>query len=102
MITRNIHKELFDEVKEAMEQQVFQKKLAERMWKMEGLISEAKQRHCLSRAKYKGLIKTQMQAYMVASALNIKRIITFFILLFLYVKILQLLKLFNSYKINFN
>ena len=72
------------------------------MWKMEGLISEAKQRHCLSRAKYKGLIKTQIQAYMVASALNMKRLVTFFILLFSYVKILQLLQLFNSCKIEFN
>lgn len=102
MITRNIHKELFDEVEKAMKNEIFQKKLAERIWKMEGLISEAKQRHCLSRKKYKGLIKTQIQAYMVASALNMKRLVTFFILLFLYVKILQLLQLFNCCKIEFN
>ena len=48
-----------------MEKKSFQENLVERMWKMEGIISEAKQRHCLSRAKYRGLIKTQIQAYMV-------------------------------------
>lgn len=50
------------------------------MWKMEGIISEAKQRHGLLRAKYRGLIKTQIQAYMVATVLNMKRLVAFFIL----------------------
>lgn len=74
----------------------FQKKLTERMWKMEGIISEAKQRHCLSRAKYRGLMKTQIQAYMIASALNMKRLVAFFILLLIYAK---MLKLFNMNKV---
>jgi hypothetical protein len=59
-----------------MTEEKFQSNLVERMWKMEGLISEAKNLHCLSRAKYMGLKKTQIQAYMVASALNLKRLTT--------------------------
>lgn len=88
MITCHVHKELFEQTKQAMEKKTFQENMVERMWKMVGIISEAKQRHCLSRAKYRGLMKTQMQAYMVASILNMKRLIAFFILLFLYVQIL--------------
>ena len=84
IITRHIHHELFQQVKQSMGSELFQKKLTERMWKMEGIISEAKQQHGLSRAKYRGLAKTQIQAYMVASALNMKRLITIFIFLFLY------------------
>ena len=34
-----------------------QQKLIERMWQMEGPISEAKNQHCLSRAKCRGLMK---------------------------------------------
>jgi IS5 family transposase len=74
----------------------FQIKLTERMWKMEGIISEAKQRNGLARAKYRGLMKTQIQAYMVASALNMKRLAAFCILLFLYAKIFLI---FNGSKV---
>jgi hypothetical protein len=42
-------------------------------------ISEAKNRHCLSRAKYRGLIKTQIQAYMSACAQNMKRLVIAFL-----------------------
>lgn len=98
MITRNVHKELFDLVKENMQKELFQDNLVERMWKMEGIISEAKNQHCLNRAKYRGLMKTQIQAYMVASALNMKRLVAFFIFLFIYIRILQL---FNNCKIRF-
>lgn len=53
--------------------QEFQENLTERMWKMEELISEAKNQHCLNRAKYRGLMKTQIQAYMAESVLNMKK-----------------------------
>ena len=65
-------------------------------WKMEGIISEAKQRHCLSRAKYRGLMKTQIQAYMVGSVLNMKRLVAFFILLFIYAQIRKLFYMSNT------
>jgi hypothetical protein len=79
LLTRHVHKELFDQVKKSMEERYFQKNLVERMWKMEGVISEIKQRHCLSRAKYRGLVNTQIQAYMVSSVLNMKRLVAFFV-----------------------
>ena len=69
------------------------------MWKMEGLISEAKNQHCLSRAKYRGLMKTQIQTYMAASVLNMKRLVAFFIFVFIYTITFQLL---NNCKVRFN
>lgn len=86
-ITRHIHNELFNKVREWMTQEIFQNNLLERRWKMEGLISEAKNLHCLSRAKYRGLKKTQIQAYMVASALNLKRLVAFLIPLIIIVNL---------------
>ena len=52
----------------------FTVKLRERMWKAEGLFAEAKQNHCLRRAKYRGLEKVQIQAYMIAMVQNLKRL----------------------------
>jgi hypothetical protein len=81
---------LFEKVKVWMTEEKFQSNLVERMWKMEGLISEAKNLHCLSRAKYRGLKKTQIQAYMVASALNLKRLTTVFYTLLLILKYISI------------
>jgi IS5 family transposase len=50
-------------------------KLAERMWKIEGLFAETKRNHCLSRAKYRGRSKVQIQAYLCAMAQNLKRLL---------------------------
>ena len=99
IITRSIYHKLFETVKQAMMTQDFREKLIERMWKMEGLISEAKNQHCLSRAKYRGIMKTQIQAYMAASVLNMKRLVAFYIFSLIYIKILQL---FNKRNIKFN
>jgi DDE family transposase len=62
-------------VQSKMEQPQFGKKLAERMWKIEGLFAEAKQNHCLSRAKYRGRSKVQIQAYLCAMVQNLKRLL---------------------------
>lgn len=93
IVTRHVHHKLFETMKQAMTTEEFQKNLVERMWKMEGIISEAKLRNGLSRAKYRGLMKTQIQAYMVASAQNMKRLVAFFIFLLLYEKISKLFNL---------
>ena len=69
------HQELFDQVKQHMKQQFFLKKLSERFWKIEGLISEAKNCHGLKRAKYRGRSKMQIQAYLISTVQNIKRFI---------------------------
>jgi transposase len=93
IVTRHVHHKLFETMKESMGTEEFQKKMTERMWKMEGIISEAKLRNGLSRAKYRGLMKTQIQAYMVASALNMKRLMALFIFVLLYEKISKLFNL---------
>ena len=46
-----------------------------------GIISEAKNRQDLSRAKYRGLMNMQIQAYLSASAQNIKRLVAFYLYL---------------------
>src|SRR5271168_4168726 len=58
-----------------MEDPQFSAKLSERMWKIEGLFAEAKRNHCLSRAKYRGRAKVQIQAYLCAIAQNVKRLL---------------------------
>lgn len=81
-IIRHIHQELLDKMKAQLEAPAFQLKLKERMWKLEGLMNEIKHYHGLGRARYRSWTKTQIQAYLAASILNIKRLIAFFWLLF--------------------
>jgi hypothetical protein len=58
-----------------MNEPEFREKISERMWKMEGLFAEAKQKHCLARAKYRGRPKVQIQAYLIAIVQNLKRLL---------------------------
>jgi IS5 family transposase len=53
---------------------VFKRTLAERQWKMEGIFAEAKDNHGLDRARYRGRSKMQIQAYLIASVQNLKRL----------------------------
>ncbi len=61
-----------------MEEPEFGRKLSERMWKAEGLFAEAKQNHGLTRARYRGRSKVQIQAYLIAMAQNLKRLVFLF------------------------
>lgn len=63
-----------------METDLFKQKLIERLWTIEGIMNELKNYHCLSRAKYRGLDNAQIQAYMAAIAINVKRIVNFLLL----------------------
>ena len=72
---RSLDQDLFEHVQSKMEEPQFSKRLAERMWKIEGLFAEAKQNHCLSRAKYRGRSKVQIQAYLCAMVQNLKRLL---------------------------
>jgi hypothetical protein len=45
------------------------------MWKAEGLFAEAKRNHGLARARYRGRSKVQIQAYLIAMAQNLKRLV---------------------------
>jgi hypothetical protein len=74
-VRRSLDQDLFEEVQAAMEQPEFGQKMSERMWKSEGLFAEAKQNHGLSRARYRGRAKVQIQAYLIAMAQNLKRLV---------------------------
>ena len=74
-VRRNVDQDLFEEVQARMRDPVFGGKMSERMWKSEGLFAEAKQNHGLSRARYRGRSKVQIQAYMSATAQNLKRLV---------------------------
>ena len=51
IIHRNLGQELVEVEIYSMQTNVFQQKLAERMWKIEGVFAEAKNRHAFSRAR---------------------------------------------------
>lgn len=71
----NAHHEITLRAAKKEETERFVKKLRERMWKAEGLFAEAKVNHCLDRAKYRGLSKVQIQAYMTGITQNLKRLV---------------------------
>jgi transposase len=77
-LRRSLDQDLFEEVLARMEEPEFGRKLSERMWKAEGLFAEAKQNHGLTRAKYRGRSKVQIQAYLIAMAQNLKRLVFLF------------------------
>ena len=78
-VLRSLDQNLFEEVQTRMRDPVFRQKMSERMWKIEGLFAEAKQNHGLSRARYRGRAKVQIQPYMSATAQNLKRLVKAFL-----------------------
>ncbi len=78
-VLRSLDQDLFEEVQTRMRDPVFRQKMSQRMWKIEGLFAEAKQNHGLSRARYRGRAKVQIQAYMSATAQNLKRLVKAFL-----------------------
>jgi hypothetical protein len=77
-VRRSLDQDLFEEVQARMEESEFRKRLSERMWKAEGLFAEVKQNHGLSWARYRGRAKVQIQAYLIAVAQNLKRLVFLF------------------------
>ena len=75
---RSLDQDLFEDVQARMRDPTFRQKMSERMWKIEGLFGEAKQNHGLSRARYRGRLKVQIQAYLIATAQNLKRLVFLF------------------------
>ena len=65
----------YEKEQQRMKEVIFSKKLRERMWKIEGIFAEAKNSHGLSRAKYRGISKMQIQNYMTGAVQNLKRLI---------------------------
>jgi transposase len=78
LVGRHVHQAIFEHIQQQMATHAFIQQQHERFWKMEGIISEAKHRQGLGRAKYRGLVNTQIQAYLSACAQNIKRLVAFY------------------------
>ena len=74
-VLRSLDQDLFEEMQTRMRDPVFGEKMSERMWKSEGLFAEAKQNHGLTRARYRGRSKVQIQAYLSATVQNLKRLV---------------------------
>jgi hypothetical protein len=74
-VLRSLDQDLFKEIQARMRDPTFRTRRSERMWKMEGLFAEAKQNHGLSRARYRGRSKVQIQAYLSAIVQNLKRLV---------------------------
>jgi hypothetical protein len=74
-IQRADFQDFYDAIRKRQKSPNFRKKRFERSWKVEGIFAEAKENHCLRRAKYRGLAKTQIQVYLSASVQNLKRLI---------------------------
>jgi len=74
-VTRNIYHDLYIDIRKQMKERAFKEKLHERMWMIEGVMNELKNYHTLSRAQYRGINNVQIQAYMAAIAINIKRLV---------------------------
>lgn len=76
-INRSIYQRQFDEVLKKKESPKFKRLMRERLWKIEGINSEAKLLHGLNRVRYRSRWKAQVQAFMTAMVQNIKRLINF-------------------------
>ena len=74
-IARSTTQDFFEEQLMYMKEPFFQSAMKERMWKIEGINAEAKILHALKRAKYRGISKVQIQAYMTGAVQNLKRLV---------------------------
>ena len=73
-ITVNLYNEIQEKTKARERSWEFKAVRGERQWKMEGIFAEAKDNHGLERARYRGRSKMQIQAYLIASVQNLKRL----------------------------
>lgn len=76
-IYRSPHQDEIDWIRKRQGTAYFKSRLRERAWKIEGLFGEAKENHGLRRAKYRGIEKTQIQVFMIATVQNLKRLALF-------------------------
>jgi len=82
-VYRNPYQDEIDKIKRRQETAYFKDRLKRRQWKLEGLFGEAKENHCLRRARYRGIKKVQIQFYMIAIVQNFKRLLSLIFSLFM-------------------
>jgi len=75
MVNRSIYQELIDEAKNRMDTPKGKRAAKKRMTTSETINAEAKTYHGLSRCRYRGQEKAQIQFLMTATAQNIKRMV---------------------------
>jgi len=73
-IYRNAYKEAIECVRHGQSNEIFKQGMKERKWRIAGLSREAKEQHGLRRAKYRGLEKMQIQAFLIGITQNLKRL----------------------------
>jgi transposase len=73
-LRRGRNQAVVDSVKRRMDTDAFKRRRHERLWKIEGIIGEAKCRCGLVRASYRGREKVQIQAFLASSVQNFKRV----------------------------
>ncbi len=74
-IVRSAYQATYEKVLKNINEQEFIDRRNERFWKGEGIFAEAKNNHLLGQTRYRGLDKTQVQATIIATGQNIKRLI---------------------------
>jgi Transposase DDE domain len=75
-VYRSPHQDEIDRIKKRQVTPHFKRKLAERQWKAEGVFGEAKGRHGLRCARYRGHAKMQIQLCLMAITQNLKRLVS--------------------------
>ncbi len=75
LLRRHKHEDFFEEAIRMARTQEYRDRRTLRFWKQEGVFAEAKNRHCLRRAKYRGLAKVQIQTYLTTTVQNLKRLL---------------------------
>lgn len=71
----NIYQEQLEKTALKEKAEEFKNIRGERQWKAEGIFAEGKVHHGLGRARYRGLGKMQIQAYMISFVQNVKRLL---------------------------
>lgn len=74
-IAVHIHRDIQEQTKMREKTDEFKALRGERQWKMEGVFAEGKDNHGLDRARYRGRAKMQIQAYVIATVQNLKRLV---------------------------
>jgi len=73
-IHRSHYQDEFDKIHARRSSSQYIRKLKERGWKIEGIFGECKVNHGLSRAHYRGRSKVQIQVFLTAMMVNLKRL----------------------------
>ena len=81
-IYRNPLQDYLNAIKIRQDSKHFKSKLKYRKWAIEGIFAETKNLHCLSRARYRSVVKVQIQCHLIATVQNIKMLLKIILIKF--------------------